>query len=100
MSTPGERFGADWPAEIRRRAQDRIRTEIRLRHRHEANREIRQLEERVLRRLGDAASLGSVFVFDSFSAIEEFAALSRPELFKLCGEKNVSNVVPYGDEAA
>jgi hypothetical protein len=54
----------------------------------------------VLRRLGDAASLGSVFVFDSFSAIEEFAALSRPELFKLCGEKNVSNVVPYGDEAA
>jgi hypothetical protein len=99
MSGLSDTYGENWPLEIQRRAQDRIRTEIRLRHRQEANIEIRKLETAVLRRLDDAASLGTILELDTFADLEALSTLPRAELFKLCGQKNVSKVTPYADEA-
>src|SRR5713101_5356806 len=69
------------PDRERREVIDILRTGIRLKHRHQANREAAALEARVIRRLNDCSHNGPLrFVLDNLQDIEEFASLSRREL--------------------
>jgi hypothetical protein len=86
------------PARVRREVIDILRTEIRLRHRHAAAREIEALETRVKRRLDDAALYGVGFNLSTFQNIEAFADASRKELYEASGQEWNDDCVDYGDE--
>jgi hypothetical protein len=94
-----EIYGVDWIAGIKREAKTRIRTEIGLKHRLNAQREIDELTKRVMRRLDDVLVLEKLGVprLDTLADLQEFAKLTRKELIALSGH-DVSGVVEYHDE--
>lgn len=82
----------------RREVIDILRTGIRLKHRHQANRESAALEARVVRRLNDCENYGGLpFVLGNLQDVEEFAALTRREIHEAAGWGWTDGHVEFGE---
>ena len=86
----------NWTRRDKRELVDIIRTEIRLRHRRQAAREMAHLEARALARYRDLIHLGQRIQVESFADIEELVGLSRRELFELSAREPGPGFVEYG----
>jgi hypothetical protein len=78
----------------RAEVRDIIRTEIRLRHRHQAAREMATVEAKTNRRLDDCSHLGGVAI-RTYQDVEEFIGMSRRELFAMFGKDTGPQFVNY-----
>jgi hypothetical protein len=78
----------------RAEVRDIIRTEIRLRHRHQAAREMAVIEAKINRRLDDCSHFGGLEI-RSFQDVETLAGMTRRELFALYGRETSDEFIDY-----
>jgi hypothetical protein len=84
------------PDALRKEGIARIRTELRLRHRVQADQEICGLEAAFNRRMDDCMHLGIFPEVDTFENILEFSQATRRQLFELAGQHS-GDIVEYAD---
>jgi hypothetical protein len=94
----GEQYGADWVTPLKKRMIDIIRTELKLRNRLRAAEEMRQIEAEAVRRFNDTVHFANPPEFSTFEEVEEFAKLTRKEVFVLFGgykNKSTDGILEY-----